>query len=86
MLVNTNFLTDKEVLPEKKLLEKAAAIKRFKYWPLVSKLKNQTSIAKNQYKLLKNQKISLITIEKIVIMEKKMWVMKVILLKSLMQF
>ena len=38
MLVNINFLAE--------LLEKAATIKTFEYWPLVDKLKKQTSIAK----------------------------------------
>ena len=37
------FLTDKDVLPEKKLLEKAATIKRFEYSPLGSESKKQTS-------------------------------------------
>ena len=33
------FLAEKDVLPEKELLEKAATIKRFEYSPLGSKLK-----------------------------------------------
>ena len=37
-------LTGKDVLPVKYLLEKAAAIKRFEYSPLVKGLKKQTSI------------------------------------------
>ena len=52
MLVNMNFLTGEDVLPEKVLLEKAATIKRFEYSPLGSELKRQTDIAKKQYKKL----------------------------------
>ena len=37
------FLTGKDVLPEKDLLEKAATIKRFEYSLLGSELKKQTS-------------------------------------------
>ena len=40
------FLTGQEVLLEKRLLEKAATIKRFEYSPLGSELKKQTDIAK----------------------------------------
>ena len=40
------FLTGKDVLQEKYLLEKAATMKRFEYWPLGSELKKQTDIAK----------------------------------------
>ena len=43
------FLTGKDVLPEKDLLEKAATIKRFEYLPLGKELKAQTEIAKKQY-------------------------------------
>ena len=43
------FLTTKDVLPEKDLLEKAALLKRFKYSPLGIELKTQTDIAKKQY-------------------------------------
>ena len=43
-LVN-NFWTGKDVSPEKVLLEKATAIKRFEYSPLDEKLKAQTSAA-----------------------------------------
>ena len=39
------FLTGKDVLPEKDLLEKAATLKRFEYSPLGSELKKQTSVA-----------------------------------------
>ena len=39
------FLTSKDVLPEKDLLEKAAAIERFEYSSLGSELKKQTGIA-----------------------------------------
>ena len=40
------FLTGKDVLQEKDLLEKAATIKRFENSPLVSELKKQTDITK----------------------------------------
>ena len=40
------FLTAKDVLPEKDLLEKASALKRFDYSPLGKELKAQTDIAK----------------------------------------
>ena len=43
------FLTDKDVLPEKELLEKATALKRFEYSPLGKDLKAQTSVAEKQY-------------------------------------
>ena len=43
------FLTGKDVLSEKDLLEKAAAIKRFEYSPLDKELKKQTSVAEKQY-------------------------------------
>ena len=43
------FSTRKDVLPEEKLLEKAAAIKRFEYSPLGKELKKQASVAENQY-------------------------------------
>ena len=41
MVVNINFLTSEDVLPEKRLLEKTATIKIFEYSPLGSKLKRQ---------------------------------------------
>ena len=40
------FLTGKDVVREKNLIEKAATIKRFEYSPLGSELKKQTSMAK----------------------------------------
>ena len=46
------FLTGKDVLPEKDFLEKAAAIKIFEYSPLGKELKAQTDIAKKQYQKL----------------------------------
>ena len=46
------FSTSKDVLPEKDLLEKAAALKRFEYSPLGKELKAQTDIAKKQYQKL----------------------------------
>ena len=46
------FLTDKDVLPGKDLLEKVATMKTFKYLPLGKELKAQTDIAKKQYKKL----------------------------------
>ena len=45
-------LTSKDILPEKDLLEKAAAIKRFEYPPLGEELKAQTSSAERQYEKL----------------------------------
>ena len=41
------FLTDKELLPEKDLLETAAAMKRFKYSQLGKELKAQTNAAES---------------------------------------
>ena len=52
MLVN-DFLTRKDVLSEKYLLEKDATINRFEYSPSGSELKKQTGIAKDQYKFFK---------------------------------
>ena len=46
------FLTCKDDLPWKKLLEKAAALKRFEYLILDSELKKQTSVAEIQYQRL----------------------------------
>ena len=43
------FLTGKDVLAGKDLLEKAAAIKRFEYLPLGEKSKAQTNAAEKQY-------------------------------------
>ena len=43
------FLTGKDVLSEKDLLEKAAAVKRFEYSQLDKELKKQTSVAEKQY-------------------------------------
>ena len=45
-------LTGESVLPEKRLIEKAPTVKIFEYSPLGSKLKNQNSIAENQYQEL----------------------------------
>ena len=45
----TEFLTCKDVLPEKGLLEKATALKRFEYIPLCKKLRKKTSVAEKQY-------------------------------------
>ena len=44
------FLTEKDVLPEKNLLKKAATIKvfKFKYLRLSSEFKNKTDIVKDQ--------------------------------------
>ena len=47
-------MTDKDVLAEKDLLEKAATMKRFEYPPLGSELKKQTDIAEKQDKRLDN--------------------------------
>ena len=42
-------MTGKDLLPEKDLLEKAVAIKRFEYLLLGIELKKQISAAENQY-------------------------------------
>ena len=47
-------MTGKDVLREKDLLEKAAAIKRFQYLLLGKELKAQINIAKKQYQKLDN--------------------------------
>ena len=52
------FLTSKDILPEKDLLEKAAAIKRFEFSPLGSKLKKETVITKKIYQGLNKAFIS----------------------------
>ena len=43
------FLTGKDVLPEKDMLEKAVTIKRLEYSPLGKELEKQTSVAEKQY-------------------------------------
>ena len=48
------FLTGKDVLPRKELLEKADTTKGFEYSPLGKELKAQTNIAKKQYQNLDN--------------------------------
>ena len=48
------FLTGKDVLPEKDLLEKAATMKRYEYSLLGKEVKAQTDIAKKQYQKLYN--------------------------------
>ena len=48
------FLTGKDVLPEKKLLEKAAAIKTFEYSPLGKELKKKISVAEKRYQKFDN--------------------------------
>ena len=47
-------MTDKDVCPEKDLLEEAAAIKRFEYSPSGKELKKQTSVSEKQYGKLEN--------------------------------
>ena len=49
------FLTGKDVLPEKDLLEKPATIKIFEYLLIGKELKAQTGFAKDQYKFFKDQ-------------------------------
>ena len=39
----------KDLLPEKDLLEKAAALKRFEYFPLGKELEKQNSVAEKNY-------------------------------------
>ena len=46
------FLTGKDVLPEKDLQQKAVAIKRFEYSLLGKELKNETSVSKKTIKNL----------------------------------
>ena len=48
------FLTGKDVLPEKELLEEAGTMKRFEYSLLHKELKAQTDITKRQYQKLYN--------------------------------
>ena len=62
-------LTGKDILSEKYLLEKAAAIKKYEYSLLGSELKKQTSVAEKQHqglnKLFKSdEKEELVTIKK----------------------
>ena len=47
---NYEFLTGKNVLPDKALLEKAAALKIFEYLPLGKELKKQTGVAEKHQK------------------------------------
>ena len=48
-LIKCEFLTEKDVLPEKDLLQKAVALKRFEYSSLGKELKTQTSVAEKQF-------------------------------------
>ena len=43
------FLTGKDVLHERDLLEKATTMESFEYSPLIKELEAQTDIAKKQY-------------------------------------
>ena len=52
------FLTSKDVLPEKDLLGKTAELEIFEYSLLGKKLKAQTDIAKKQYQKLDDEKIN----------------------------
>ena len=45
-------MTAKDVLPEKDMFGKAAAMKKFEHSPISSELKKQTDIAKKQYQRL----------------------------------
>ena len=60
------FLTGKDVLPEKELLEKAAAIKRFEYSPLCRAFVNRLFL-RNRLELLEKNKNKIKIIEKIII-------------------
>ena len=42
------FLTSEEILPEKRILEKIATVKRFEYLLLSTELKKQTDISNKQ--------------------------------------
>ena len=53
-VIKYEFLTTKDVVPEKDLLEKAATMKRFKYSSLGNELKAQTDTAKKQYQKLED--------------------------------
>ena len=53
MLLNMD-LTEKYVLPEKYLLQKAATMKIFEYYPLGKELKKQSSVAEKQYQKFGN--------------------------------
>ena len=48
------FLTGKDILPEKDLLEKASVLKRFEYSLLGSEQKKQTSIVEKQCQKIDN--------------------------------
>ena len=48
------FLTSKDILPEKDLLEKAATMKRLGYFLPGKEIKAQNNIAKKQYQKLEN--------------------------------
>ena len=63
------FLNSKDVLPEKGLLEKVIALKRFEYSLLGKDLKTQTSVAEKRYQRLNkllnhDEKEELVTIKK----------------------
>ena len=49
-------MTGKDVLPEKYLLVKAAAIIRIEYSPLGKELKKRTSVAEKQYQTFESNK------------------------------
>ena len=51
-VIKYEFLTGKDVLPEKDLPKEGAALKTFEYLPLGKELKAQTKIVKKQYKKL----------------------------------
>ena len=53
-VIKYKFVTGKDVLPEKDLLEKTAAIKKFEYSILDKELKAQIDIARKQYQNLDN--------------------------------
>ena len=82
------FLTSKDVLPGKELLEKAATMKRFEYSPLDNELKAQTGVAKDQDNLFKDflKTMLLIKAKKIKEKIKEKKKMKDKLLKCLMQY
>ena len=70
----------------KRTVRKSVTMKIFEYSSLGKRLKTQTDITKDQYKLLKDLKIMLLrTTEKIVKIE-KIRVVKLILLKCLTQY
>ena len=60
IISESEFLTGKDVLPEKDLLKKAETMKRFEYSSLRKVSKAQTDIEKKQYQKLNKMIINLV--------------------------